>query len=69
MKKLSAFSLSMACSLAAFASDRKPAVSLPPGWKCVDKATPDGQKYQICSPPSVGTGTPFFVWTREPKSK
>ena len=41
-------------------------VAIPDGWKCVDKVAPSGQKYQICSPPTGGTGTPFFLWSREP---
>jgi hypothetical protein len=69
MNKFSALLFSVAFSLTAFASEQKPVVALPPGWKCADKTTPDGQKYQICSPPAGQQGNPFFVWTREPKSK
>ncbi len=46
--------------------DVSPVVAIPDGWKCVDKVAPSGQKYQVCSPPTGGTGTPFFLWTREP---
>jgi hypothetical protein len=42
---------------------------VPTGWKCVDKVTADGQKYQICSPPSPTAGVPFFLWAKDPATQ
>ncbi len=62
--------IAMSIFLAPFSAiaqvDSTPVVLIPDGWKCVDKVAPNGQKYQICSPPSGGTGTPFFMWSKDP---
>ena len=63
------FSVLVVFSSIGLAQQSPNTVVAPDNWKCVDKTTPEGQKYQICSPPAGQQGNPFFVWTRQPKSK
>ncbi len=56
-------------AVSAFAQTIPSHVIIPDGWVCQDKKTADGKNYKVCSPPTGKTGTPFFLWTREPKAK
>ena len=53
----------------AIAQTASPDVVIPTGWVCVTKPAGEKKTYQVCSPPAGQQGVPFFVWTREPKTK
>lgn len=68
MKKI-LFGSVVVMSLSAFGQTIPAHVIIPDGWACQDKKTTDGKDYKVCSPPAGKTGTPFFLWTRQPKAK
>jgi hypothetical protein len=66
MKNFILFSLISLVALSANGQSIPNSIAIPDGWACVDKKTSDNKPYKICSPPAGKTGTPFFLWKREP---